>query len=203
MRRRSALLVPALGFALAGCAGLGAAPAHRYFVLEAVPSRIVAAPIQRDATLLVAATTASSFYDTQEIIYSRSAGERAYYQLSSWTEPPNRSLAGLLAARVLLGGAFRGVAETTSSVRGQLLLRTHLVEIYHDATSQPGSAKLTLTAELSDSAGRSMLARRTFAASVPAPSYDAGGAVQGFGQALGAVLDEVAVWAGDAAASAR
>ncbi len=205
MRRRSALLAPALALAavLAGCTGLGAAPAHRYFVLEAAPTRIIPAAMQRDAVLLVAATTASSFYDTQEIIYSRRPGERAYYQFSSWTEPPNRGLASLLAARVTLGGAFRGAVETTSGVRGGLLLRTHLVEIFHDAASPPGSARIALTAELSDPAGRTLLARRSFSASVPVSSHDAAGAVQGFGQAFASLLDEVALWTAEAAASAR
>ena len=199
-RRRVGLALAAL---LAGCGGLSPPPAHRYFVLEMAPSRLVPGALQRDTILLVAPTTASSFYDTQEIIYSRRSGERAYYQLSSWTEPPNRSLATLLTARLALGGAFRGAVETASSVRGSLLLRTHLVELYHDAVEAPGVARVTLTAELSDPAGRSLLAQRSFSASAPVATYDAAGAVQGFGQAFGQLLDEVAVWAAQAAVGAR
>jgi ABC-type uncharacterized transport system auxiliary subunit len=203
MNRRRAGLGLTLAGLLAGCSGLSAPPAHRYFVLETAPTRLVAGALQRDAMLLVAPTTAASFYDTQEIIYSRRTGERAYYQLSSWTEPPNRGLASLLAARVALGGGFRGVAETASGVRGQLLLRTHLAEIYHDAVVQPGSARVTLSAELSDPAGRILVAQRSFSASLPVSSYDAAGAVQGFGQALGSLLDEVAAWAAEAATGPR
>ncbi len=195
------LVALAFAFVLAGCAGLGAGRAQRYFVLEAAPSQLVAATVKRDAMLLVEPTTASAFYDTQEIIFSRVAGQRAYYQFSSWTEPPNRALSAPLAARLELAGAFRGVAETTSSVRGSVLLRSHLVEVYHDATSVPGSAKVTIAAELSDSAGRMLLARKTFVASVPVRSHDAAGAVQGFNEAFGTILDEIAVWAGSAAAN--
>jgi ABC-type uncharacterized transport system auxiliary subunit len=39
-----------------------------------------------------------------------------------------------------------------------------------------------------------VLARRSFSRSAPAASYDAPGAVQGFRQALGALLDEVVAW---------
>lgn len=198
MKRIAALVI---AFVLAGCAGLGAGQARRYFVLEAAPSQLGAATVKRDATLLVAPTTASAFYDTQEIIFSRSAGQRAYYQFSSWTEPPNRALASLLAARLELSGAYRAVAETTSSVRGSVLLRSHLVEVYHDVTSVPGSAKVTIAAELSDSAGHMLLARKTFVASVPVRSHDAAGAVQGFNEAFGTILDEIAAWAGSAAAN--
>jgi len=203
MNRRRAGLGLTLAGLLAGCGGLSAPPAHRYFVLESAPTRLAPGALQRDAMLLVAPTTASSFYDTQEIIYSRRSGERAYYQLSSWTEPPDRSLATLLTARLALGGAFRGAVETASSVRGSLLLRTHLVELYHDAVEAPGVARVTLTAELSDPAGRSLLAQRSFSASAPVATYDAAGAVQGFGQAFGQLLDEVAVWAAQAAVGAR
>ena len=203
MNRRRAGFGLTLAGLLAGCGGLSAPPAHRYFVLESAPTRLAPGALQRDAMLLVAPTTASSFYDTQEIIYSRRSGERAYYQLSSWTEPPNRSLATLLTARLALGGAFRGAVETASSVRGSLLLRTHLVELYHDAVEAPGVARVTLTAELSDPAGRSLLAQRSFSASAPVATYDAAGAVQGFGQAFGQLLDEVAVWAAQAAVGAR
>jgi ABC-type uncharacterized transport system auxiliary subunit len=201
MNRRGVGL--ALAALLAGCGGLGTSQAHRYFVLETAPSRLAPGALQRDTIVLVAPTTASSFYDTQEIIYSRRSGERAYYQLSSWTEPPNRGLAAPLAARIAAGGAFRGASASLSSLRGGLVLRTHLVELYHDAVSSPGTARATLNAELSDPAERSLIGQRSFSVSVPVASYDAAGAVQGFGQALGQVLDEVAAWAAQAAASAR
>ncbi len=207
MRRIAATSAAALLAAaalLCGCSGLSAGTSQRYFVLEVAPSQVVAgAAMKREAILLVAPTTASSFYDTQELIFSRSAGQRAYYQFSSWTEPPNRGLAAQLAARLEQGGAFRAVAETTSSVRGSLLLRTHLLEIYHDATSVPGNARVGLAAELSDPAGRMLLARRTFVAAVPVRSHDAAGAVQGFDEALGTILDEVASWAAGAGMAAR
>ena len=200
MNRRGVAV--ALTGLLAGCGGLGTRPAHRYFVLETAPSRLVPGALQRDAVLLVAPTTASSFYDTQEIAYSRRSGERAYYQLSSWTEPPNRGLAGLLAARIAAGGALRGAVESTS-LRGGLLLRTHLVELYHDAAASPGMARATLRAELSDPAGRKLLGQRIFSAAAPVSTYDAAGAVQGFGLALGQLLDEVAAWAAQTAASTQ
>jgi cholesterol transport system auxiliary component len=201
MNRRSAGLGLTFAGLLAGCSGLSAPPAQRYFVLETTPTRLAPGALQRDAMLLVAPTTAASFYDSQEIIYSRRPGERAYYQLSSWTEPPNRGLATLLAARLVIGGAFRGAVETGSGVRGSLMLRTHLVELYHDAVAAPGTARATLSAELSDPTGRSLLAQHSFSTSAPVATYDAAGAVQGAGQALGQVLDEIAAWAAQAAAT--
>jgi cholesterol transport system auxiliary component len=81
-----------------------------------------------------------------------------------------------------------------SPVRGELLLSTHLADLYHDAASQPGVVRITLTAELTDPLKRVIVARKTFNASAPAASFDAPGAVQGFNQALATLLDEVSAW---------
>jgi ABC-type uncharacterized transport system auxiliary subunit len=68
------------------------------------------------------------------------------------------------------------------------------VEIYHDATQEPGTAHVTVTAELVDPASRTTLARRSFAHSAPAGSYDAPGAVRGFNQALAALIGDIERW---------
>ena len=122
MNRRRAGLGLTLAGLLGGCGGLGSSPAHRYFVPETAPSRLAPVPLQRDAILLVAPTSAASFYDTQEIIYSRRAGERAHYQLSSWTEPPNRVLAAQLVGRVRASAAaFAARWRPISGVRGNFV----------------------------------------------------------------------------------
>jgi len=99
---------------------------------------------------------------------------RAYYTYHSWTEPPGPGI-------------------------GELVLGIHLAELYHDAAAAPGSARISLTAELTDPARRALVARRSFTFSAPATSYDAPGAVRAFNQALGALLDEVSAWVDGAA----
>lgn len=86
-----------------------------------------------------------------------------------------------------------------SGVRGSLVLRTELDEMYHDAAQAPGSARIALSAELFDPERGAIVARRSFRRSAPAPTYDTQGAVKAFGEALGALLDEVAAWVDDAA----
>lgn len=184
----------ALACALTGCVSSGPREAHRYFVLEDSGASSAKAATARAATLLLAPTTVSSFYDTQSIAYSRAPGTRAYYQYHSWTEPPGRRFGELLAARLERNGGFRTVASVTGAVRGELVLSIHLAELYHDAASAPGSARVSLSAELADPARRVLVARRSFSASAPAASYDAAGAVQALNRALAALLEEVTVW---------
>ena len=174
-----------LGFLLAACVAACSLPGplepDRYFILEASVAQD-AAP-RAGASLAVAPTTAASFYDTQDIAYSREPGTRAYYQFNRWTDRPQRSIHRQLASRLEGGGP-----------KGGLLLNTHLEEIYHDAAQEPGTARITIAAELVDAASRAVLARRTFTRSAPAASYDAPGAVRGFNQALAALVGDIEAW---------
>ena len=189
----------ALACALAGCVSSGPREAQRFYLLEDSAASGAKAEAARSATLLLAPAAVSSFYDTQSIAYSRAPGMRAYYVYHSWTEPPGPRIGELLAARLERSGAFRTVASVTSTVRGELVLSIYLAELYHDAAAAPGSARISLTAELTDPVRRALVARRSFSASAPAASYDAPGAVRAFNQALGALLDEVSAWVDGAA----
>jgi cholesterol transport system auxiliary component len=174
-----------LAFVLAACLAACSAPGprepDRFFILDAgvAPDEKPRAGV----SLYVAPTSTSSFYDTQDIAYSRSPGTRAYYQFNRWTERPARSIHRQLASRIGTGAPKDG-----------LRLETHLEEIYHDASSEPGTARIALTAELVDPARGSVIARRAFARSAPAASYDAPGAVLGFNQALVALLGDIQAW---------
>ena len=194
-----ALAALALATALAGCAGLRPNVAHRYYVLEAAAAPANEAAARRPGVLLVAPPTVAAFYDTQDLAYSRAPGLRDYYQYSSWTEPPGQRLAMLLTLRFDRSASFETVAVAGSGVKGDLLLATHLAEIYHDAAAAPGEARVTLIAELIDPRRRVLVARQTFSAAVPVRSDDAAGAAEGCARALGRVLDDVVVWTRDAA----
>ncbi|MBX9903698.1 MAG: ABC-type transport auxiliary lipoprotein family protein [Burkholderiales bacterium] len=179
---------------LGGCASFGPQEAQRHYVIEVPPAQAKTTATPRTTTLLVAPATVSGFYETQDIVYSRAPGMRAYYQFHSWTERPGRRLSELLVMRLERAGSFSTVATVVSGVKGQLVLGTHLAEFYHDAATAPGSVKVTITAELTDPVRRVLLARRSFERSAPAATYDAPGAVQAFNMAVTALLDEIAAW---------
>ena len=181
---------------LAGCASSGPREPFRYFVLDAPAAATAgtapAAP--SEATLLVLPTVAAAFYATQEIAYSKAEGVRAYYQFSNWTEPPDAAVTRVLVSRIDDAHLFRAVAVAGGGMRGTLVLATQLLEIYHDASASPGTARIVIVAELRDPARRMPVARRTFSAAVPASTFDAAGAVQGFRTGLGRIGDEMTAW---------
>lgn len=173
----------ALLTSLAGCVSFGAKEPHRYFVLE--PARTVRAEAKSAGagTARLGAATAAAFYDTEAIAYSRAPGTRGYYQFNSWTERPGRRIGELLAQRLDRSPAQPG-----------RVLNIHLLELYHDAAASPGTARVSLAAELVDPARRALVGRKVFSSSAPAATYDAAGAVHACNLAVAALLDEVESW---------
>lgn len=183
------------------------APARPAVASPAPDARSAAAVVESDAeppqteagaepaapTLLVLDTTTSSFYDTDRLVFSRSAGTRGQYQFARWTERPGKRFADLMRARLDRDGTW-DVSAGGGYVRGDLLLDTELVEFYHDAVRQPGHIRMTLRAEVVDLKSRTLLARRTFEQQVPVPTFDAAGAAQASSLAVGRMLDALSAW---------
>lgn len=188
----------ALTLALTGCVNIGEQrdmPAVVYYVLnDSVTADISSVTRAVDAPILrVLDTTASGFYDTDQLIFSRNAGTRSQYQFARWTERPGKRFADLLRARLDHQGAWN-VSDPGGYVRGDVLLDTELMEFYHDAASEPGQVRLELRAELVDLGQRKLLGRRVFEQQVPLPTFDAAGAAQASSLATGRVLDDLIAW---------
>jgi cholesterol transport system auxiliary component len=190
-------LMLALASLLTGCVNVGnrsEMPAVVYYVLNDAQPAVDVAPLRADApSLLVLDTTTGSFYDTDQLIFSRSAGTRGQYQFARWTERPGKRFANLMRDRLDRLGTYQ-VAAAGGYVRGDLLLDTELVEFYHDAASQPGQMRLVLRAELVDLKQRRLIGRRTFEQRVPLASYDAAGSAQASNLAVSRALDELTAW---------
>jgi len=194
---KSALVLAALSLLLTGCVNFGEKtkiPAVVYYVLNDPVSATDPAPLRADAqTLLVLDTTTGSFYDTDQLVFSRSAGTRGQYQFARWTERPGKRFADLMRTRLDRQGAWN-VSAAGGYVRGDMLLDTELVEFYHDAASEPGQMRLVLRAELVDLKQRALLGRRVFEQQVPLTTYDAAGAAKASNQVVGRVLDDLTTW---------
>lgn len=194
---KTGLSLIAIVLALSGCANFGQqanVPGVVYYVLDDVGRVAAPVPAPADApTLLVLDTTAGGFYDSDQLVFSRSAGTRGQYQFARWTERPGKRFADLLRDRLERLGRYR-VAAVGGYVRGDLLLDTRLVEFYHDASREPGQVRLELRAELVDLKRRTLLGRRTFEQQVPLTTYDAAGAAQASSIAASRVLDDLSAW---------
>jgi len=191
------LILVALTLMLTGCLNLGArtdTPGVVYYMLDDPTHPAVATPVRADApTLLVLDTATGGFYDTEQLIFSRSPGTRGQYQFARWTERPGKRFAELMRVRLDRQGAWH-VSAAGGYVRGDMLLDTELIEFYHDAVSQPGQVRLVLRAELVDLKQRKLLGRRVFEQQVALATFDAAGAAQASSQAVSQALDELTAW---------
>ena len=186
------------GLLLTGCVSLDLPGASSntplvYYVLEDA-GRAAPAATPSPRTLVLVDTQAGAFYDNDGMAFSKEQGTRGYYQFARWTERPGKRLTDLLIARLEHEKTFAAVAQTGTNVHGDWLLTTDIVELYHDAVKQPGTIKMVLRAEVTDLKSRTLVSRKIFTQSVPAPSYDASGAYQAFNQAATAVLNDLADW---------
>lgn len=193
MKRAAAAIAGAA--LLAGCMSIPDVPPRDFYVLEDLATPGAVKP-GGDAghVLLVHTAAASPFYDTQSLAFSRAPGQRSYYQFAGWTERPARRLAELLSRRLEARGGFRSVAPSTAGVRGDTVLNLRLEEFFHDAAAKPGSARVAVTAELVDIAGRTVVARRRFTQSAPVADENAQAAVAALNQATTTLLDELSAW---------
>jgi cholesterol transport system auxiliary component len=192
MRRLVALLV----LLLAGCISAPTVPPMQYYVLAdngapAEPHRAAAG----GRVLLVHPTAVSAFYDTQRLVYSRAPLERSYYQFAAWTERPGRAFTQLVSRRL-------GAPLSTAGVRGDVVLRTRIDELYHDAAATPGRVIIEVSAELVDATGRRIDEHR-FTRSVATREENAAAAVEAANRAITEVLDDIAAWCAAATGDSR
>jgi len=166
---------------LSACIGARSPDPVRYFVLEPQPG--ASAVPYAGPPVIVAPTTAASFYGTTQIVYSDMPGVRARYRYSFWTERPQQVIERQLQARLQGTGGDSG-----------FLLDTRVDEIYHDARSPFGAVHVTVTVSLRDVARDELRASHRFTRTAPATAYDAPGAVAGMRQALSSVLDDIVAW---------
>ncbi|MCO5100753.1 MAG: PqiC family protein [Burkholderiaceae bacterium] len=201
VRRRRALLAVCLApVAAAGCVNIGKeAPVRLSYVLHDLGT---ARPVQGaplDLVVLVAWSSASAFYDTTSIAYSRAPGALAYYQLSRWSERPAEQIGRLFARRLAGAGVFRDVATMSAAVRGDWLVELQLDEMLHDDATPPGVARVSVSARLVDRSRRRALDSRRFHEEEPLQAESAAAAVKAFDVALTRLLDASVGWLIDAA----
>lgn len=186
---------------LAGCVNLDVEPkAKQFYVLEdnghggRAGGRSPCPKPAGGLGLLIDVQMPATFYNGTNLAFSRGPGSRGHYQYAQWTDRPTSQIGRLLRDRLRQDCRYRQVALVGEGLTGEQLLSLRLLELYHDAASQPGQAVIELDVQLVRRDAGRLIAQKTFRATAPAASYDAKGASLGFNQALGRLLDELEAW---------
>ena len=203
-RGRRHLLLAACAALLPGCVSIGRdAPVHVSYELHDLGR---AKPVSRaplDLVVLVGWTAANSFYDSTSIVYSRTPGALAYYQLASWSERPTEQLGRLFARRLAAVGLFRDVATLSGPVRGDWLVELELDRMLHDDSNPPGVARVSVFARIVDRRNHRTVDSRRFVEEEPLQAESSAGAVKAFDAAVTRLLDASVAWVVEAALRAQ
>ena len=160
------------------------------------------APAKRSMTsptLIVNPTHSVSGFNSQRIVYVRSAHQLEYYAHSEWVDTPARMLAPLIVSALENSGAFRAVVLTPSAADGDLRLDSEIIRLQHEVGSPPGHVRFTLRAYMVDNTTRQVLAWQEFDESVAATSEDPYSGVVAANRAVRSVLERLAGFCAEAA----
>ena len=191
---------------LAGCVSVdvgGDSMVRTHYVLSdagPMPARR-ATPVAD--SLLIQGDDGDPIAETRSIAYARRPGERASYQLATWTDRPARRIPQLLQRRIEASGSFRAVAALGQPLNADWLLTVAIDDIHHDVVTEPGRAKLTVRASLFDRRRRALVAQRSFSADVPVAEANAAATVAAMNRGVAQVLDALVPWLEQEVAGAR
>jgi len=193
MKRGAAALAVVL---LGGCLGGQSVPPTTHYVMTdlapASASTDAATTVAR--SLAVSGAAGDAFYDVENLVFSREAGSRAYYQFAAWTDRPSRRLAALVERRLESRGRFASVSSITTGVNADVLLNVTVEELFHDLAVKPPVVRVQLAGEVVDWRTRTLMGRRSFSVVLPVAQDDARSAVDAVNRAVTQILEELVPW---------
>jgi cholesterol transport system auxiliary component len=185
--------------AIAACALLSPAqPEITTARLEKMPAEIP----RRDArpiTLLVFPPEAKRTVDTTQMAYTVRPYELAYFSQHQWGGTPSQMLHPLLVRTLEGTGYFRAVLTPPQTGRYTYALRTEILELTQDFTSEPAGLRLSLRLRLSDDAANRVVATRDISLRVPMEQKTPSAGVMAANDATAKALQEAARFVLDSA----
>lgn len=183
---------------LCACSVLGKAslPPPAFYVLDSAPalatpqgpSQMAVPPL----TLIISPPHAASGFDSQRIVYVRSAHQLEYFAHSEWVDPPARMIGPLLVSVAQQTGAFAAVVLASGAAAGDLRLSTDILKLQHNFQTSPSRVQLTLRAYLTDEKTHRVLAWQEFSGEAVAASDTPQGGVAAANRVVQGVLAQVA-----------
>jgi cholesterol transport system auxiliary component len=114
----------------------------------------------RAITLLVFPPETKPIYDTTQMAYTIRPYQVAYFSRHEWSETPSRMLQPLLVRTLQNTHYFRAVLTPPYSGRYTYSLRTEILELTQDFTSEPATLQLSLRLQLSNDAANRVIATK-------------------------------------------
>ena len=157
------------------------------YVLEASPAPGPAST-RVDIVLGVSAVRSRPGFDTPRMAFQRRPHEIEYFARNFWVDTPGRMLAPLVARSLEQSGSFRGVVQLPHAAAIDRRVDIELVRLLQDFSTKPSRVRLTLRAQLIDTATRRIVATRELDDAEDAPTDDPYGGVIAANRVLRRIL---------------
>jgi cholesterol transport system auxiliary component len=122
-------------------------------ILDKMPDCVPTEDV-RAATLLVRLPETSAAYDTTRMAYSVKAYQLAYFRDNQWAGTPAQMIQPLLVRTLQQTGLFRAILSPPESEIPSYTLRTEILELTQDHTTNPPMLRLRLRLQLFQASGR-------------------------------------------------
>ncbi len=177
---------------LSGCAVFSPVEIDtKKYVLSRIPLDL---PSQQthSATLLVLVPEAEPMYATTQMAYTTRAYQVAYFSQNEWAETPARMIQPLIVESLRHTHYFSEVLSSPHFGRHTFALRTEILELKQDFTSEPATLQIVMRFSLSREATNRVIATRELSVQEPMHERNPYAGVAAANEAMVKLLRELA-----------
>jgi cholesterol transport system auxiliary component len=186
------LLAVAVAACIAGCSAFAPVKgATAAYVLDKVPADVPHVA-SRPVSVAVLAPQGAALFATRRMAYSTAPHQVGYFSESEWALPPQQLLQPLLIDTLRRTGAFSEVVTAPQAGQTTFVLRTELLELKQDFTTDPPVSRIVLRVALERSATGQRIAMRELTAAEPLREKNARAGVAAANDAMEKVLRALA-----------
>ena len=190
MKARPALV--AVCMALAACGLLKPVDVEtRKEILSQIPTQLPQGRT-REATLLVLAPQTHATYDTTQMAYATEPHEVAYFAWNEWGETPAQMIQPLMVKTLQQARYFSAVLSPPYMGRYTYALRTEILELKQDFTSEPATLRLAMRFQLTRWASNQVVATKEVSLREPMLEKTPAGGVAAANNAVAGALRQLA-----------
>lgn len=202
LARRASAFVLLLSLGACALANVADGPAPRLFTLTAAHP----APASGAATgaqIIVGELSAPAVIDTARIVQQASANELKYYADARWADRAPRLIQNLMVESLENSGRFASVTARDADLRGNYELVGDIRQFAVDVSDASAPAvRIELYVRLVRDDERTILAAKSFSATVPVVGSGIVPIVAAYDAGLRQTLGDIAVWADESARGA-
>ena len=190
---RRALGVVTACLAVTGCALLSTPP--KVIVEKAVLTEVphdLPQRASRGNTVLVFPPKTTPLYDTTQMAYRTQPHEVAYFSEREWGETPSQMLYPLVVRTLENTHAFRAVLTEPFAARYSYALRTEILELIQDFSSESATLVLSLRFQLTDYGAKTVIATKEVSVREPMRERNSYAGVMAANEATAKALQQMA-----------